>query len=94
VIHSIAFTDLQSYLPVVYLLVLCFPAKLLRFAADMAPWPMMHRFMHIIDTIDRTTTNLWNKKKQLFTQSDKSVVNEHGDGKDILSILRQFLLLL
>jgi hypothetical protein len=48
--------------------------------------------MGIIDTIDRTTADIWKEKKRLFAQGDKCVVNELGEGRDILSILREFII--
>jgi hypothetical protein len=45
--------------------------------------------INVVDAVDQGASELWNEKKRLFALGDRSVVNELGEGKDILSILRE-----
>jgi len=64
-----------------------FPARLLRLAAELSPFTPVHEVMDISDIMDRSSRAIWEKKKSLYSQGDKRVVNEHGEGRDIMSIL-------
>ncbi|KAI0027085.1 cytochrome P450 [Vararia minispora EC-137] len=63
------------------------PGRMLRSMAEMIPWRPLHDMMLISDTMQATSRDIWEEKKRLFSLGDKSVVNEYGEGKDIMSIL-------
>ncbi|KAI0028309.1 cytochrome P450 [Vararia minispora EC-137] len=63
------------------------PQSLLRPIAERLPWPALHDMLRVSDTMQTTSREIWEEKKRLFALGDKSVVNEYGEGKDIMSIL-------
>ncbi|KAI0030803.1 cytochrome P450 [Vararia minispora EC-137] len=63
------------------------PGHILRTVAEKLPWPTLHVMLNISDTMQSTSRDIWEEKKKLFALGDKSVVNEYGEGKDIMSIL-------
>ncbi|KAI0028310.1 cytochrome P450 [Vararia minispora EC-137] len=63
------------------------PGRVLRSIAERLPWPALHEIMKISDTMKATSREIWEEKKRLYALGDKSIVNEYGEGKDIMSIL-------
>ncbi|KAI0030894.1 cytochrome P450 [Vararia minispora EC-137] len=63
------------------------PGYVLRFIADRMPWPALHELIENADIALTTSRRLWEEKKRLHAIGDKSVINEYGEGKDILSIM-------
>ncbi|KAI0028312.1 cytochrome P450 [Vararia minispora EC-137] len=63
------------------------PGHILRFIAESIPWPTLHEMLNITDVMQATSREIWEEKKRLFALGDKSVINEYGEGKDIMSIL-------
>jgi hypothetical protein len=74
--------------PLIPLLTRTLPGAILGFCAKMCPWPTLHELIGFHITVDSGSRRIWDEKKRLFYLGDKSVVNEHGEGKDIMSILR------
>jgi hypothetical protein len=64
------------------------PNWMLRLLAENIPWSTLHELMGLSDYLHATSRSIWENKKRLYALGDKSVVNEHGEGKDIMSILR------
>ena len=50
------------------------------------------RFATVIDTLDACSRRLYNMKKRAFEQGDEKTVEQMGRGKDIISILSEFRL--
>jgi len=80
----------QAWRPFTPLLTRNFPRKLLRIVADRVPWPAFQDLKHCVDTLSDSTGGIWQNKKALYLKGDQSVVNEYGQGKDIMSILCKF----
>ncbi|KAI0028313.1 cytochrome P450 [Vararia minispora EC-137] len=74
-------TMFGSLLPVLTRLI---PGQVLRSLAEILPWPTLHEMLNISDTMQETSREIWKEKKRLFALGDKSVVNEYGEGKDIM----------
>jgi hypothetical protein len=68
-----------------------FPPKFLRWALEHTPWRVLHELKDICDMMDASARGIWEEKKALYARGDKSVVNEYGEGKDLMSILRAYL---
>ncbi|KAI0318183.1 cytochrome P450 [Amylostereum chailletii] len=64
-----------------------FPAKLLRFAAEHSPWPVVQSIVKVADTMYNTSKAAWEEKKEAVARGEDAMVNQVGGGKDIMSIL-------
>ncbi|KAI0318182.1 cytochrome P450 [Amylostereum chailletii] len=63
------------------------PANLLRLMAVNAPSSTVRALVDIADTMHNTSKEVWEKKKALASQGGDRIVNQLGEGKDIMSIL-------
>ncbi|KAI0029932.1 cytochrome P450 [Vararia minispora EC-137] len=79
--------QIEMWFPLIPLLTRYIPGYVLRFIGDRLPWPALHEVMRISDKLQATSLEVWEEKKRLHMLGDKSVVNEQGEGKDIMSIL-------
>ncbi|KAI0941738.1 hypothetical protein AcW1_003543 [Taiwanofungus camphoratus] len=62
-----------------------FRKRLVRFI----PSRRIQRLREIVDTIDRTTREVWQAKKAALERGDEAVLQQVGEGKDIMSKLLQ-----
>lgn len=65
-----------------------------RFVVDILPWKNLHEFRDIIDVIHETSVEIIETKRRALAEGDEVVAKQVGEGKDIISILRTFLLIL
>jgi len=63
------------------------PGSILRGSLKFIPWKNLHDLVDLLNIMHRASTNIWEGKKRLYALGDKSVVNEYGEGKDLMSIL-------
>lgn len=50
--------------------------------------------VNIIDVMEKTSTNILDAKKRAFEKGDEAVLHQVAEGKDIMSVLCEFLVLL
>ncbi|KAI0319806.1 cytochrome P450 [Amylostereum chailletii] len=63
------------------------PKRVLSRFAKMLPWGTLHHMMGIVDTMHVESKGVWERKKALFLEGDNALVNQVGEGRDIMSIL-------
>ncbi|PSR73475.1 hypothetical protein PHLCEN_2v10767 [Hermanssonia centrifuga] len=90
---------LKRYLPLNFALQLwrmfspyftkCGPPGLRRFVAKFLPYSKMQQLREIVDTLDYQSRKVYNQKKVALEKGDAAVVQQIGEGKDIISILMQ-----
>ena len=63
------------------------PAWFRRQIVDILPSKSVQRLKDIIDTMERTSVDIVEKKRAAFLEGEEAVVKQLGMGKDIMSIL-------
>jgi cytochrome P450 len=64
------------------------PPRFRRFVCDyMLPWKNARRLRDIINTMHKTTTQIYNEKKKALLAGDEAFSRQFARGKDIISIL-------
>lgn len=61
---------------------------------DVLPWKSLHELRDIIDVIHNTSIEILETKKKALEEGDEAVTQQIGQGKDIMSILSSYHLLL
>lgn len=69
------------------------PAWFRRKLIDISPIKALRDVRNIIDVMDKTSKDIYDKKKQALAQGDGAVLNQVGRGKDIMSLLCSLCLL-
>lgn len=64
------------------------PAWLRRMFIDRVPDPMTQRMKMISDTMHRRSVEIFAAKKKALESGDAALLEQVGEGKDIMSILR------
>ncbi|KAG6844218.1 hypothetical protein H0H87_008764 [Tephrocybe sp. NHM501043] len=62
-----------------------------RWALDRLPIKRYHRIRDIVDTWDRTTTEIFEGKKKALREGDEALAKQVGQAKDLMSILSELL---
>ena len=57
------------------------------------PFKRLHRLKHVVDTMHRRAAEIYHEKKILFEHGDEALLMQVGEGKDLMSILREQALL-
>ncbi|KAH9039749.1 cytochrome P450 [Lactarius hengduanensis] len=78
---------LQNLLPYVDNI---FHPKVLKFLGRTLPWPKLHYFMDIVETVNSKSRAIYEAKKRLLESGDDATVKQVGDGKDIISLLSAY----
>lgn len=60
-----------------------------RMVAKLLPSARLQRLRSIIETSDAQARNIYNDKKAALLRGDNSIKHQVGEGKDIISILRE-----
>jgi hypothetical protein len=63
-----------------------------RYIAEIVSWKELHDVLGMVDIMDKTSTEIFEAKKKALLMGDEAMLQQVGRGKDIMSILRQFLL--
>ncbi|KAH7928032.1 cytochrome P450 [Leucogyrophana mollusca] len=63
------------------------PASFRRFLVKITPWKALREIDSIVDIMDQTSTEVFRSKKLALEQGDEAVMQQVGQGKDIMSIL-------
>ena len=53
----------------------------------MLPWPKLHHFMDLAETLNAEAMQMYEAKKKLLEQDDDTTVRQVGEGKDIFGLL-------
>ncbi|KAH9066038.1 cytochrome P450 [Lactarius deliciosus] len=61
--------------------------KVLKFLGRTLPWPKLHHFMDLAETLNSKSRGIHEAKKRLLESGDDATVKQVGDGKDIISLL-------
>ena len=57
--------------------------------ATSVKWPALRSLVNIADTMYFTSKGLWEDKKSLAVYGMDGIVSQLGEGKDLMSILRE-----
>lgn len=71
------------------LLIRLFPRPFLRRLAEITPYAPIQRVLRISDTMQATAEDVLAKKRAALARGDKALMQQIGEGKDIMSILRK-----
>ncbi|KAH7907756.1 cytochrome P450 [Hygrophoropsis aurantiaca] len=71
----------------VHLVVKIGPASFRKWLVKVTPWKTLHELDDIVDIMDRTSTEVFESKKAALEKGDEAVLQQVGQGKDIMSIL-------
>ncbi|KAF9224511.1 cytochrome P450 [Gyrodon lividus] len=63
------------------------PASLRRYILKKTPSELVQDIVNVVDAMDRTCTEVFEAKKKAFAEGDDAVMQQVGQGKDIMSIL-------
>lgn len=63
-----------------------------RWVARNIPWPDFNRLAYLTDIIDETSREILGSKMAALEKGDDAVVHQVGEGRDILSVLRESIL--
>lgn len=68
-----------------------FPDRLLKRLLGIFPQAEVRRMIAISDTMERRSMEIISEKKRALLKGDDALVHQIGEGKDIMSLLREFL---
>ena len=63
-----------------------------RWLLDKVPIQSLHRLTEIVDTVDENTKRIFFEKRAALEAGDAAVKQQVANGKDIMSILRKYIL--
>ena len=64
--------------------------KVLKFVGRMLPWPKLHHFMDLSETLNAEARQIYEAKKRLLEQDDDATVRQVGEGKDIFGLFSTY----
>lgn len=67
------------------------PASFGRWVVNTVPWKNLHDIRDIVNTMHNTSVDIFESKKEALENGDKALSNQVGQGKDIMSILSEYL---
>ena len=56
------------------------------------PWKNLHELRDVVDVLNDTAIEIFEKKKKALEEGDEAVTQQIGKGKDIMSILSTYYL--
>ena len=80
-----------------YLLPICVKIgtpKFRRFILDILPWKTLHKLRDMVDVLHNTSVEIFEAKKKALDKGDEAFTQHIAKGKDIMSILSAYRLLL
>ncbi|KAI0764536.1 cytochrome P450 [Trametes elegans] len=81
--------QLQQWRPLLPWLKRLFPAAWLRFGAGVIPSRPLQRMKAISDSVNATARQILSQKEEALQEGDKTMIQEIGERKDLMSILMQ-----
>lgn len=67
------------------------PATLRRRLLELIPFGPVQRMIKISDALHTTSLEIYHEKKAALGKGDEAIKQQVGEGKDIISVLREFL---
>ena len=80
---------LHTWRPLLPWLRRTFPLPFLQWATGVLPWPALRHMRAISDSVYLTSQRVLRRKKELLKQGGESLAQEIGEGKDLMSVLRE-----
>lgn len=68
------------------------PAPLRRTVAERLPHEKFQRLRKIVDTMHERSVHIYNEKRAAIERGDEGLKQQLGEGKDIMSILREYFI--
>ena len=59
---------------------------------NLLPWKNLHELRDVVDVLNNTAIEIFEKKKKALDEGDVAVTQQIGKGKDIMSILSAYYL--
>ena len=87
--YSPSTAALHKFRPLLPVLTRVFPRWLLRRAGELIPFDALHEVFGISDTLEQFSAAVWTEKKQAHAEGKVSSSAILGQGRDILSLLRE-----
>ncbi|KAL7277411.1 hypothetical protein ACG7TL_009273 [Trametes sanguinea] len=81
--------QLNRWRPFLPFLQRVFPRSWLRFGAEVIPYEPLQRMRGISDSVNATARQILQQKKETLQKGDKMMMQELGEGKDLIAILMQ-----
>lgn len=78
---------LRKFMPICVWCMKNLPVWLQRFLARITPVPRVQKVRKIVETLQRNSEALYEKKKQALLKGDAEEEAQVGSGKDVMSIL-------
>ena len=66
------------------------PAWFRRWLVNLIPHEGAQKMKHIVDTMYDRSKEIYEEKKALIESGDDAVLHQVGEGRDVMSILREF----
>jgi hypothetical protein len=66
--------------------------KFRRLIMNILPWKNLHELRDVVDVLNKTAIEIFEKKKKALEEGDEAVTQQIGKGKDIMSILSAYYL--
>ena len=60
-----------------------------RWLLEWIPMKRLHKLKSVVDTMHRRATEIYHEKKMLLDKGDQALLVQVGEGKDLMSILRE-----
>ena len=57
---------------------------------NLLPWKNLHELRDVVDVLNNTAIEIFEKKKKALEEGDEAVTQQIGKGKDIMSILSAY----
>ena len=61
-----------------------------RWLLEWIPMKRLHKLKSVVDTMHRRATEIYHEKKTLLDKGDEALLLQVGEGKDLMSILREW----
>ena len=88
--HSAANSDLRHLRGFLPYIVRLGPAWFRRILLDLAPYEKLQRVKRNCDIVNQGCLSLFNAKKEALRRGDETLLQLVGEGKDVMSVLREY----
>lgn len=66
------------------------PVKVRTLIMNITPWKALHEVRDMVNYMHEISVEIYHEKKRALEEGDEAVVRQIGQGKDLLSILREY----
>lgn len=67
------------------------PVKVRTLIMNITPWKALHEVRDMVNYMHEISVEIYHEKKRALEEGDEAVVRQIGQGKDLLSILCEYL---